>query len=297
MIRAIGSKIGAIRWNLWRSLVTDYRKRVFERAAICRNFEEYVFNGIRNKLFKFPIYLSAGQEYISASISECMGEKNINPNIFIQHRGHSTYLSFDAPMEKLIDELLGRRTGCANGMGGSASIHSKEKNIFGHDGLMGSQVPIAVGHCYRTRMPTIVYMGDASAEEDYVLGALGWASTKNLPILFVVEDNNLSILTEKRVRRNWEMHDVANAFNMVGKNISDDPIEIRESLKGVFEKPMLLNINTHRKFWHSGAGIDDENIFDRYENEKESLGQPAIDIHINAKQIVEEAWKRQLEIQ
>ena len=69
---------------------------------------------------------------------------------------------------------------------------------------MGSQVPIAVGHCYKTQHPTIVYMGDASAEEDYVLGALGWASTKKIPILFIVEDNNLSILTEKKVRRNWE---------------------------------------------------------------------------------------------
>ena len=46
------------------------------------------------------------------------------------------------------------------------------------------------------------------AEEDYVLSALGWAATKNLPILFVVEDNNLSILTEKKVRRVWEMDDV-----------------------------------------------------------------------------------------
>ena len=64
---------------------------------------------------------------------------------------------------------------------------------------MGSQVPIAVGHCYSTRKPTIVTMGDASAEEDYVMGALGWASTKNLPILFIVEDNNLSILTEKKI--------------------------------------------------------------------------------------------------
>lgn len=277
--------------------MTDYRERVFKRAALCRNFEEYVFNGIRNKLFKFPIYLSAGQEYISASISEFMSEKKINPNIFIQHRGHSTYLSFDAPMDKLIDELLGRKSGCANGMGGSASIHSKEKNIFGHDGLMGSQVPIAVGHCYKTRQPTIVYMGDASAEEDYVLGALGWASTKNLPMLFIVEDNNLSILTEKKVRRNWEMHDVANAFNMVGKNISDDPIEIRNALEGVFEKPMLLNINTHRKFWHSGAGIDDEEIFDRYENEKQSLGETAEEIHNKTKKMVEEVWKKQLEIQ
>ena len=277
--------------------MNEFRLNVFRRASLCRNFEEYVFHGIKRGLFKFPIYLSAGQEYISASISEVMRTKGISPNLFIQHRGHSTYLSFDAPMSLLIDELLGRSTGCANGMGGSASIHSKEKNIYGHDGLMGSQVPIATGHCYKTRHPTIVYMGDASAEEDYVLGALGWASTKNLPILFVVEDNNLSILTEKRVRRNWEMDDVARAFNMSSSNISDDPMEIRSSLQGVFDKPMLLNINTHRKFWHSGAGIDDENIFDRYNLEMSVLGPVAEQIHLQTKQKVEKQWQLQLEKQ
>jgi pyruvate dehydrogenase E1 component alpha subunit len=277
--------------------MSNFRLEVFKRASLNRNFEQYVFDGIRKKLFKFPIYLSAGQEYISATISQVMHEKNIEPDIFIQHRGHSTYLSFDAPVEKLIDELLGRKTGCANGMGGSASIHSIEKKIFGHDGLMGSQVPIAVGHCYRTKEPTIVYMGDASAEEDYVLGALGWASTKNLPILFVVEDNNLSILTEKKVRRNWEMHDVAKAFNMRSAGIQDDPEEIKESLSNVFEGPTLLNIGTHRKFWHSGAGIDDENIFDRYEEEMKKLGPEATKIHEETKEKVERLWQKQLEIQ
>jgi len=277
--------------------MSDYKINTFKRASLCRNFEQYVFNGIRNKLFKFPIYLSAGQEYISASIAEALNEKQIEPNIFIQHRGHSTYLSFDAPIEMLIDELLGRKTGCAYGMGGSASIHSKEKNIFGHDGLMGSQVPIAVGHCYETKHPTIVYMGDASAEEDYVLGALGWASTKNLPILFIVEDNNLSILTEKKVRRNWEMHDVAQAFNMTGIDLEDDPMQIKQALNGVFEKPILLNIRTHRKFWHSGAGIDDENIFDRYVEQMFALGPQAEQIHNDTKKFVEQKWKQQLEIQ
>jgi|TARA_R100001594_G_scaffold56465_1_gene90323 pyruvate dehydrogenase E1 component alpha subunit len=277
--------------------MSDFRLEVFKRAALCRNFEQYVFDGIKNKLFKFPIYLSAGQEYISATISQVMHENNVEPNIFIQHRGHSTYLSFGAPAEKLIDELLGRKTGCANGMGGSASIHSVEKKIFGHDGLMGSQVPIAVGHCYRTQEPTIVFMGDASAEEDYVLGAMGWASTKNLPILFVVEDNNLSILTEKKVRRNWEMEDVAKAFKMRAHSIQDSPVSIRDFLSNVFQGPMLLNIGTHRKFWHSGAGIDDENIFDRYLHEMNILGPEATKIHKETKTKVEKLWQKQLEKQ
>jgi|TARA_R110000823_G_scaffold23546_11_gene70242 TPP-dependent pyruvate/acetoin dehydrogenase alpha subunit len=275
----------------------DFRINVFKRASLNRNFEVRVFDLIKEGAFNLPIYLSAGQEYISATISEVMKQKNIEPNIFMQHRGHSTYLSFEAPIEKLIDELLGRKTGCAYGMGGSASIHSKDKDIYGHDGLMGSQVPISVGHCYSTLHPTIVFMGDASAEEDYVLGALGWASTKNIPILFVVEDNNLSILTEKKIRRNWNMDDVARAFKMRALDINDDPIEIRDALEGVFDGPMLLNINTHRKFWHSGAGQDDENTFDRYQVEMNSLGKEAEEIHEFYKKEVYEAWQEQLEKQ
>tara|TARA_R110000824_G_scaffold24497_2_gene86248 strand:+ start:18570 stop:19406 length:837 start_codon:yes stop_codon:yes gene_type:complete len=275
----------------------DYRINVFKRASLCRNFEQYVFNGIKEGMFKFPIYLSAGQEYISASIAEVMSEIKIEPNIFIQHRGHSTYLSFDAPIDKLIDELLGRPTGCANGMGGSASIQSKEKNIYGHDGLMGSQVPIAVGHCYTTNHPTIVYMGDASAEEDYVLGALGWAATKKLPILFIVEDNNLSILTEKRVRRSWEIHDVARSFGMSSEDLSDDPFSLKEALEDAFNGPKLLNVNTHRKFWHSGAGIDDKNTFDRYEQEMNLIGSKAKIIDAQTKKEIRSIWQKQLERQ
>ena len=275
----------------------SYRIEAFKKASFCRHFENQVYQNVQKKNIKIPVYLSAGQEYIAASISTILKEKGIEPNIFIQHRGHSTYLSFGASPVELVDELLGKKTGCAGGMGGSASIHSHEKNIFGHDGLMGSQVPIAVGHCYSTRKPTIVTMGDASAEEDYVMGALGWASTKNLPILFIVEDNNLSILTEKKMRRNWEMDDVARAFKMKAVNISDDPLTIKTHLENYnFEGPMLLNINTNRKYWHSGAGQDGDN-FDRYENELKALGEEANQIDLENKQLVEKLWEQQLGIQ
>lgn len=274
-----------------------FRLEVFKKAALCRNFENETYSQIQNKNIKFPVYLSGGQEYIPSTIHSIFENKNIDTNLFIQHRGHSHYLSKGADVTQLIDELLGKKEGCANGMGGSASIHSREKNIFGHDGLMGSQVPIAVGHCYETRKPTIVVIGDASAEEDYVLGALGWASTKNLPILFVVEDNNLSILTEKKVRRNWEMDDVAKAFKMKGYNISDDPLEIYSILGNYnFDYPMLLNINTIRKYWHSGAGTDGE-YFDRYQDEMEKLGKEAFEIDKAQKENIKKLWQTQLEKQ
>jgi len=277
--------------------MNNYRLKAFNKASFCRHFENQVYKNIKNKNIKIPTYLSAGQEYIPASIYTILEGKEIKPNIFIQHRGHSHYLSAGANPIELIDELLGRKTGCSNGMGGSASIQSKDKNIFGHDGLMGSQAPIAVGHCYHTHKPTIVVLGDASAEEDYVLGAIGWASTKNLPILFVVEDNNLSILTEKKVRRNWEMDEIAKGFRMKSYNISDNPEDIFMVLKDYnFEYPMLLNINTIRKYWHAGAGVDGD-YFDRYENEMKELGDEAAKIDLENKQTIEKLWQQQLEIQ
>ena len=278
--------------------MNDFRLKVFGRASLSHHFEEETFRQMQNKQIKFPAYLSSGQEFIPATIAQIMEDKGIEPSIFIQHRGHSTYLSFKGNPTELVDELLGRPSGWANGMGGSASIQCKDKNIYGHDGLMGSQVPIAVGSCYAARKPTIVFMGDSSAAEDYVLSAIGWAVTKKLPILFVIEDNNLSILTKKKVRRSWEMSDVAIGFGMKHSyNISDDPLVIKKHMKNVFEEPMLLNINTNRRYWHAGPGCDDENIFNRYEDELCKLGRKGQMIDLRYKKLVEELWQSQLEKQ
>jgi TPP-dependent pyruvate/acetoin dehydrogenase alpha subunit len=273
----------------------NYRYQVFEKASLARNFEEQVIANVKNKKIKIPVYVSAGQEFIASTIATICKLKKIKPLIFGQHRCHSTYLTFDGDKGKLIDELLQRKTGCTKGMGGSASIHSTQINMYGHDGLMGSNGPIGVGACYATKKPTIIFLGDAAAEEDYVLGALGWASTKNLPLLVVVEDNNYSILTEKKIRRNWEMSDVAKAFKMKGFNCDDNPMNIYKYSKFFFKQPCLLNINTNRIYWHAGAGRDSEKTFDRYKSEKKILGTRADLIDYKTKKLIKNLWKKHLE--
>jgi hypothetical protein len=93
------------------------------------------------------------------------------------------------------------------------------------------------------------------------------------------------------------MDAVARAFNMKAVNIQDDPLVIKMHLENYnFEGPMLLNINTNRKYWHSGAGQDGDN-FDRYENELKALGEEATKIDLENKQLVETLWEQQLGIQ
>ena len=272
-----------------------FRLKTFEKASYCRHFEEQVIKNLKEKKITIPTYVSAGQEFIAATMATICEDLKIKPWIFGQHRCHSIYISFGGNIIKLIDELLGRESGCTKGMGGSASIGSKEINMFGHDGLMGSNGPIGVGACFATNKPTIVFLGDAAAEEDYVLGGLGWASTKNIPLITIVEDNNMSILTEKEVRRNWEITDVAKSFKMQSYNIKDDPMEILKNSEIFFKKPCLLNINTNRIYWHAGSGKDADDTFDRYEKEKNILGEDAVEIDKKIKKEIDILWKKQLE--
>jgi hypothetical protein len=65
----------------------------------------------------------------------------------------------------------------------------------------------------------------------------------------------------------------------------------------VFKKPMLLNVNTIRKYWHAGAGIDNPDVFDRYEYELDRLGTRAKVLHDINKKSVEDLWQKQLKKQ
>ena len=85
----------------------------FKLASFCRNFELNIFDAIKNKIIKIPVYLSGGQEYISAALSTIIKKDlRIKPLIFAQHRCHSTYLSFGGDKIKLIKELIGIEGGC-----------------------------------------------------------------------------------------------------------------------------------------------------------------------------------------
>ena len=72
----------------------NFRLKVFEKASYCRNFEEQVIQNIKNKNINIPTYVSAGQEFIAATIATICEINNIKPLIFGQHRCHSIYIAF-----------------------------------------------------------------------------------------------------------------------------------------------------------------------------------------------------------
>lgn len=276
--------------------IDRFRIAVFKKAVQSRIFDQNVFDLIKRKIINFPVYLSSGQEYVAATIAEICNLNKIQPDLFGQHRGHSIYISFGGEINLLIKEMLGFSNGCTYGMGGSLSIHSKKINMYGHDGFMGSNAPIGAGSCLASNKPTIVFLGDAALEEDYVLATLSWVAKKELPILFVIEDNDYAVLTKKSDRRDWKAKDVAKAFKIESFDTKDNPQKIFNLMKDYkFKKPRLINVRTNRLYWHSGAGVDKDKVFDRLKNEKKYLGIKAINFYNQTLKNINNLWLKNLE--
>lgn len=263
---------------------------IFHKMYLCRKFELMVAELIKGKHIEIPTYLSIGQEHVPAIVSYHFP----NSYVFPQHRCHSWYLCYGGNPTTLLKQLLGIQDVESNGMQGSASIAIPGK-MFGHSGLLGDQIPIAVGFADAKRQHTICVAGDAAVEEDYALGALGYAGTHKVPILFIVEDNNLSILTEKKVRRSWDIVDVAESLGVDSERIGRDICaELFRSLWSIrhfqsLDAPKLLDIPVERHYWHAGAGQDGKPKLDYVASLQSKWGDKEEMLKIDNQ--IEELWE------
>ncbi len=262
------SKLGEIK-NLELKYSKNLSIQIFKKICKIKYFEEEVKNAHKKKLTTPLVYLSLGQESVATGVSLEMK----NAYVLAQHRGHAPYLAFDGNPLALRDELLGLESGCCKGKGGSPMIHDIKKKIIGHCGLIGDHVPVAIGlSLVKKNQKIVCFFGDGAAEEDYVLAALSYATKNKSKILFICDDNNLSVLTPVKDRRNWNLAEVAKSFGLKSVDITDDPwliIHWTNKLKNSL--PALINIRTCRDTWHVGSGKDNNLDWNRFELTKKKL--------------------------
>lgn len=296
----ISMNIRSANYGIIPDLISTYNHNdlltIFRRMCMIRYFESELIEAVKDGRVTYQVYLSLGQEAISAAMSLAI----IDYQIFTQHRCHAVYLAFGGPPEKLRDELLGLHTGTSGGRAGSNCIQCHDNGIvmFGHHGLIGENVPLAVGAALGSHKPTVCFFGDGAAEEDYVFTAMGYAATHKLPVLFVCEDNNLSILTPISIRRNWSLTAVANALGMPAIDITDDPWTILHHTRNLTTQlPAFMNIFTCRANWHVGIGTDGPPEWDRWSIVKDQLkelglSQEIQEIEIEVRNNMEQLWQK-----
>lgn len=183
--------------------------------------------------------------------------------VITSYRDHAHMIACDMDPRGIMAELTGRVSGYSKGKGGSMHMFSKEKNFFGGHGIVGAQISLGTGlafaHQYKKDHGVCVaYMGDGAANQGQVYESFNMAGLWNLPIVYVIEDNEYAMGTStKRHAADTEFTKRGDAYGLATKKVNGmDFVEMYEAGQWALEHartkgPVLLHVKTYRYRGHS----------------------------------------------
>jgi TPP-dependent pyruvate/acetoin dehydrogenase alpha subunit len=241
---------------------------LFKSMLRIRRVEENLADRYQDQQMRCPMHLCIGQEAIASGVSYWL--KNVD-HVFSGHRSHGHYLAKGGNLNSMIAELYGRVTGCCAGRGGSMHLIDQSAGFMGSTPIVGGTVPLAVGSAWAAQLRNesrlaLVYFGDGCFEEGVLHESMNFAVLKNLPVIFICENNGYSVYTsisERQPAR--DIHTVAEAHGMsVYVGDGNDVTQVSSIAQYAISQaregggPQFLEFHTHRWREHCGPYFDDD---------------------------------------
>ena len=232
-----------------------------------RRIEEVLAERYPEGEMRCPMHLCIGQEAIAVGVCAALGGSDV---VFSNHRAHGHYLAKGGNLDRMIAEIYCRSTGCCGGRGGSMHLIDLEVGFKGSTPIVGGTIPLAVGAALASKMKgvdqvVVAFFGDGAFEEGVVHESLNFAALKNLPLIFVCENNGYSVyssLEERQPKRpiapipkshGWEIHSGDGNDIQAVVDISREAVSRVRQDKG----PQFLELETYRWLEHCGPNEDD----------------------------------------
>lgn len=226
-----------------------------------------------------PVHLSIGQEAVPVAVC---AELRVDDQLSLTHRCHAQYLAKGGDLKAMMAEIYGKVTGCCGGRGGSMHLYDDAVGVLASLPIVGSAIPIAVGAALAMRQEggdrvAAAFFGDGASEEGVFHESLNFASVKNLPVLFVLENNFYSVytgLSDRQPARPLTKYAEAHGVAAVSGD-GNDVVAVRRVAREAVARaragqgPTLLVFETYRWREHCGPFYDN-NIGYRTEEEFQS---------------------------
>ena len=156
-------------------------------------FEEKIGNLFNKKKIKAPIHLYYGNEKQMIKVFKKIKKSDW---VFCSWRSHYQCLLKGIPEKKVIKSILN---------GSSIAMCFPEYKIIS-SAIVGGTLPIALGAALGqklkgTKNKVFCFIGDMTSETGMASECIKYATNFNLPITFIIEDNNLSVCTN--TRKTW----------------------------------------------------------------------------------------------
>jgi TPP-dependent pyruvate/acetoin dehydrogenase alpha subunit len=239
----------------------------FRSMLRIRRVEEVLAERYPEGEMRCPMHLCIGQEAIAVGVCSALKESDA---AFSNHRAHGHYLAKGGSLDRMIAEIYCRATGCCGGRGGSMHLIDLSAGFMGSTPIVGGTIPLAVGAALAAKMKgsnqiVVAFFGDGAFEEGVVHESLNFAALKNLPLIFVCENNGYSVysnLEERQPKRpiapipkshGWEIYSGDGNNVQTVFDISSEAVSRIHQDKG----PQFLEFETYRWLEHCGPSEDD----------------------------------------
>ncbi len=234
---------------------------LYRKMLEIRYFEEKVYDLYGQNLVPGTIHLYAGQEAVAVGVCANLREDDY---ITSTHRGHGHCIAKSAQLNRVMAEILGKKTGYCKGKGGSMHIADFNVGMLGATAVVGAGLPIAAGaglsiKLRKTDQVVACFFGDGASNQGTFHEAINMASIWNLPVLFVCENNLYAMGTHQtRVMAIENIADRASAYGMPGVVADGNDVlavydaaheAVDRARKG--EGPTLIECKTYRHKGHS----------------------------------------------
>jgi acetoin:2,6-dichlorophenolindophenol oxidoreductase subunit alpha len=181
-------------------------KRLLATMWRIRLFEEQVGALARSGEVPGLVHLSIGQEGVAAAVCS---QLRADDAVYSGHRAHGHAIAKGAPLGRLMAELMGRDTGLCRGLGGSMHVVDREHGFMGATGVVGGNVPIALGSALASRLRgddsvAVVFFGDGAVQAGHFNETVNLATLWGLPLLLVCENNGFAEFTPRSAHTNVE---------------------------------------------------------------------------------------------
>ncbi len=234
----------------------------YEQMLLIRRFEEKAGQLYGLGLIGGFCHLYIGQEAVAIGLQSALD--NERDSVITGYRDHGHMLAYGIDPKVIMAELTGRGAGISKGKGGSMHMFSTEHKFYGGHGIVGAQVSLGGGLAFAHKYNEdggfcLAYFGDGAANQGQVYETMNMAALWNLPIVFVVENNQYAMGTAvNRSSAETEFYRRGAAFRIPGMDVNGmDVLEVRQAAEIAFKYvrdgngPVLIECNTYRYRGHS----------------------------------------------
>lgn len=209
------------------------------------------------------VHLYIGEEAVAVGV--CSNLDN-GDTITSSHRDHGHFIAKGGDVRGALAELMGRRDGVSHGCGGSMHLYDSEVGFLGGNGIIGAQIPLALGPAFAAKYRgenhvSVAFFGDGAANQGTLYEAMNIAATWKLPVLFVCENNLHAATTPASIT--FPCPDIApraSGFGMPAVIVDgQDVLAVHEVAKEAVnrarsgEGPSFIEAKTYRFQGHCGA--------------------------------------------